>query len=214
MTNEPSDSTLVEMWSAGDARAGEQLFERYYDSVARFFFNKADEASVQDLIQRTFLACVEGLARLRGAGNFRSYLFGAAYRLLCKHYERRARERGTVDIAEISVADFAARTPSQVFIEREEQRLLLLALRAIPLEHQALLELFYWEKLPIADIAHALQIPLSTAKTRLRRSRQLLEEALAARVDSPVLLRSSLDNLERWAADVAGYHLPHPGAAR
>lgn len=203
MMSQDSDGALVEGWKAGDVRAGEVLFERYYDAVARFFLYKTDPPSAQDLVQRTFLACVEGLPRLHAAGNFRSYLFGIAYRSLCKHYERRAREFGQRDVYEISVADLAARTPTQMFAQNEEQRLLLLALRAIPLEHQVLLELMYWEKLPVVDIAAALQIPENTAKTRLRRARQLLEQAMQDLGESPDLRRSTLDNLERWAAELA-----------
>lgn len=202
MNPHDSDGTLVDAWKTGDARAGEVLFERYYPSVARFFFNKTDEASAQDLIQRTFLACIEGLQRLQASDNFRGYLFGVAYRSLCKHYERQARERGQLNVSDMSVADLAARTPTQVFAEREEQRLLLQALRAIPLEYQVLLELLYWEKMIVADIAVAMQIPLGTAKTRVRRGRQLLEEAMHALSDSPELKRSTLDNLERWAAEI------------
>jgi RNA polymerase sigma-70 factor (ECF subfamily) len=197
-----SESALVEAWRSGDAGAGESLFERYYESIARFFYNKADDASAQDLIQRTFLACIEGLPRLQAAANFRSYLFGIAYRTLCKHYERQAHERGRLDVFEISVADLNLRSPTQAFAERDEQRLLLLALRTIPLEHQVLLELLYWEKLPVAEIAAVLQIPVNTAKTRFRRSRQLLEQAMQSLGDSPELRRETLDDLDRWAAEL------------
>ncbi len=199
---------MVDAWRSGDARAGEALFERYYDSVARFFLNKTDATSAQDLVQRSFLACLEGVPRLLAAENFRSYLFGIAYRLLCKHYEGRARELGRNHAFELSVADLAARTPTQMLADRDEQRLLLVALRAIPLEHQVLLELLYWEKLPVATIAAALQIPENTAKTRLRRARQLLEQAMDELSDSPELKRSTFDNLERWAADLGLKHRP------
>lgn len=214
MTAEKSDGALVDAWKRGDPGAGEALFERYYDSVARFFFNKTDEASAQDLIQRTFLACLEGLPRLKASDSFRSWLFGVAYRSLCKHYERQVRERGRLDPLLMSVTDLAARTPTQIFAAQEEQRLLLRALRAIPLEHQVLLELLYWEKVPVADIAAALQIPLNTAKTRIRRGRQLLEQAMEALADSPELRRSTLDNIERWAAELGPEHPRRPAGLR
>lgn len=202
MQVEAPDGALVDAWKAGDARAGEVLFERYYDAVTRFFFNKTDAASAQDLVQRTFEACIVGLVRLNASDNFRGYLFGVAYRSLCKHYERHARERGRLDALVDSVADLAAVSPTQAFAAREEQRLLLRALRTIPLEHQVLLELMYWEKVPVVEIAAALQIPVNTAKTRLRRGRQLLEQAMTRLADSPELRRSTLDNLERWAAEL------------
>lgn len=210
MLTDESDGTLVDAWKRGDTRAGEALFERHYDSVARFFFNKTDEATAQDLTQRTFVACLEGLPRLNSSESFRSWLFGVAYRSLCKHYERQGRERGRLDPLLMSVTDLNARTPTQVLVAQEEQRLLLRAMRSIPLEHQVLLELLYWEKLPVADIAAALQIPLNTAKTRIRRGRQLLEQAMEALVDSPELRHSTLDNLERWVAELGPRHPRRP----
>ena len=44
-----------------------------------------------DLVQRTFLVCVEGRDRLRDDASFRSWLFGIAHNLLRKHFDARAR---------------------------------------------------------------------------------------------------------------------------
>lgn len=197
-----SDGELVQAWKAADSRAGEALFERYYNAVARFFFNKTDEASAQDLIQKTFLTCIESLHRLQSLESFRGFLFTIAYRVLCKHYEGRARERGQVDISELSVQDLALRSPTQMFAEREEQKLLLRALRSIPLESQVVLELVYWEKMTAIEVAAVMAIPEGTAKSRVRRGRQLLEEAMAKLSASEELRRSTLDNIERWADEV------------
>jgi hypothetical protein len=35
-----SDLALLAQWRDGDARAGEELFERHYDDVRRFFEHK------------------------------------------------------------------------------------------------------------------------------------------------------------------------------
>lgn len=197
-----TDAELLQAWRAGHARAGEALFERYYSAVARFFLNKTDESSAQDLIQRTFLACVEGRERLRDDLSFRSYLFGTAYRLVCKHYTTRARDRARFDPAESSIQQLTV-APSSLLLEaRQEQRILLAALRSIPLDHQFVLELFYWEKMTAAEIAGVLEIPLGTAKTRIRRGRALLAAAIREQTDSPALRESTLTNLSVWAADL------------
>ena len=105
-----SDAGLVEAWRAGDRAAGKRLFERHYAAVARFFRNKVGEAG-PDLIQRTFLACVEGRERFRQEASFRSYLFSIAYKVLCKHYreQRRSADRdGGVDFAEASAHELSS----------------------------------------------------------------------------------------------------------
>ena len=68
------DAADLVAWRGGDRPAGQRLFARYYEPVARFFINKSGDAS-GDLLQRTFLACLEGLPNFRGDGSFRSYIF-------------------------------------------------------------------------------------------------------------------------------------------
>lgn len=206
-----TDAELIQAWRTGDRASGEELFDRYYGAVARFFLNKTDESSCAELTQRTFLACLEGLERLASASNFRSYLFAIAYRLLCQHYGRINHERKKVDLLTATAQELSP-TPTQALAMRQEQRLLLAGLRSVPVEYQVVLEMFYWEQMTATEIAEALELPLGTAKTRLRRGRQLLEVALTDLADSKVLLQSTVTGLEQWAAAVRGQvALPRPG---
>ncbi len=54
-------------------------------------------------------------------------------------------------------------------------RLLLAALREIPLEYQVLLEPYNWEQLATAEIAEVLEIPGGSVRRRLVRARELVE---------------------------------------
>lgn len=197
MTDDPSDEQLLLAWRAGDRPAGAKLFSRHYDLVVRFFVNKVGAEEQADLIQRTFLACVEGRDRV-GSDRFRNYLLGIAFRQLYKHYERCRGERARLDFGTVSVQDLDP-SPSQIAVRHDEQRLLLAALRRIPLEYQVALELAYWEGYTAARLAEVLELPLGTAKTRIRRARQLVEEQLEALASSPDLLQSTRMNLDQWA---------------
>lgn len=200
MVDGDDDAVLVVAWQGGDREAGKRLFERHYPGVARFFRNKVGAAE-PDLIQRTFLACVEGLPRLREAASFRSYLFGIAYKILCKHFQQLRRDRGRTD-ADVDMARESAHglvSPSQLLAGREEQRLLLAALRRLPVDYQVALELHYWEGMTAAELGDVLDLPLGTAKTRIRRGRELLEQQMAALAGSVELLESTRANLELWA---------------
>lgn len=194
MTSTRSDEELLAAWRAGDRRAGELLFERYYDPVARFFFNKTDAEA--ELIQQTFLACVESAPKFRGDGSFRSFLFAIAYRQLCRHYRDRKGDR--LDLTEVSVAAMEP-SPSQVLVEGEELKLLLAGLRRIPVDCQVALELLYWEQLTTVEMAAVLEIPEGTVKSRLRRGRALLRQAIEALASSPDLATSTLLGIESWA---------------
>ncbi|HVI04064.1 MAG TPA: RNA polymerase sigma factor [Enhygromyxa sp.] len=200
-----ADAELLEAWRGGDKRAGKLLFERHYDAVHRFFRNKVG-SDAPDLVQKTFLGCLESVERYRGEGSFRSWLFAVAFRQLCKHYRAKASERARFDVATVSVCDFDP-TPSRMLAERREQRLLLEALRRIPMELQVALELHYWEQMSDAEIARALEMPLGTMKSRIRRGRQLLAERMAELAISPGELESTLGNLEQWAEQLRGLAL-------
>lgn len=196
------DEELLAAWRGGDRSAGNELFGRYFSSVFRFFRNKVDRG-VEDLVQRTFMACVEGRDRMRDEAMFRSYLFGAAHNILRAHYRR---ERGLVREAEVdehSIVDLGA-SPTSVLAVQDEQRMLLEALRRLPLADQTILELYYWERFDGLELAAVLGVPENTARTRLRRARLRLEEALRALHASPERLQSTLDDLDRWAGSLRG----------
>jgi RNA polymerase sigma-70 factor (ECF subfamily) len=94
------------------------------------------------------------------------------------------------------------RSPADRVTDREEQRLLLRALRALPLELQTLLELAYWEGLSDRELAEILEIPAGTIKSRLRKARQQLEQLMSTLAGSPGLLQSSRITLDAWAAGI------------
>lgn len=193
-----SDIELLEAWRGGDKQAGKQLFERHYHAIDRFFANKVGEDAA-DLAQKTFVGALEGIDRFGGALEFRSWLFGIAYRQLCKHYRTSARRRAHFDVGTVTAHDLDP-TPSSMLARSEEERLLLEALRQIPVEMQVALELHYWEQMTDAEIARALELPLGTAKSRIRRARLVLGERLEALAGSQTKLQSTLANLEGWAA--------------
>ena len=101
------------------------------------------------------------------------------------------------DFAEISLDDLSP-SPSAVIAVHEEQRLLLEALRRIPLDCQVVLELYYWEDMVAPELAEVLGIPEGTARSRLRRARELLNQKMRLLARSPSLLKTTLSDLEHW----------------
>ena len=192
------DAALLEAWRAGDQAAGDRLVRRHFAVIYRFFRNKVD-GDVDDLVQKTFLKCTNARASIREGGSFRAYLFATARNVLKDHYRSRGRDR--LDLTSVSALDLGI-SPSQLIEEKQEHRLLLAALRAIPVDDQIALELVYWEQLKAREIAEIFDIPEGTARTRLRRARLSLEAKLAELSRSPQLLASTLDNLERWSASI------------
>ena len=199
MTMESSDGELLERWRSGDAASGEALFERYYDMVERFFLNKVS-SGVQDLVQETFTRCVESRERIRDNERFRMYMFAIAYNVLTGYLRERYRSDRAIDLSEISVCDVAP-GPSSVVAHRREHRLLIEALRNIPVDDQVILELHYWEQLTTHQMAEVIGAPVGTVRGRLQRARARLEEVMQRLAESPQDLTSTLARLDDWAAE-------------
>lgn len=191
------DQGLLDAWRAGDQASGGALFDRYFEVVARFFSNKVADG-LDDLVQQTFLAAVEARDRYRGDAPFRNFLLRIAHHILCKHY-RHGRVRQVVpDFSVTAIADLDP-SPSVLVAQRGEQQVLLRALRRIPLELQVVLELAFWEQLTAQEIADVVEIPLGTAKTRIRRAKELVRMQIEQIASSPRELEGSLEDLDAWA---------------
>ena len=194
------DVELLAQWREGDLAAGDQLFDRHFASIHRFFRNKVGEG-LEDLVQQTFMACVEGKERFRSDSSFRTYLFGVAHNLLREHYRTQRRTAEAIDFAETSAADTGV-GPNTLVGKRREQRLLLEALRRIPIDSQIVLELYYWEEMSASQTAEVLGLPEGTVRGRVRRAKQLLKQQLGRLARSTEELDTTVGGLEGWAASL------------
>lgn len=175
MSADPTDLELFTLWRAGDNHAGSTLVKRHFAALHRFFSTKA-HGQEEDLIQQTFVACVEARDAFRGESSFRTYLFTLARYQLFTHY-RKVYRRADIDFTTTSLCDLGT-SPSGALLRSEERHLLERALQRLPVDQQIALELTYFEGLSAADIATVLSVPENTVYSRLRRAKAHLREAL------------------------------------
>lgn len=176
------DLALLEAWQRGDEVAARTLFERHFDDVYRFFRNKcAHEAD--DLVQRTFLACVRSRDRFRAESSFRTYLFTIARHELYGYLRRRKRDGDKLDFGVTSLGEIVT-TPATRFARDQAAERLRLALTQLSVDQQLLIELRYWHDLDATALGEVFEVPPATVRTRLRRARLALRETLGDDVES------------------------------
>lgn len=185
----------VAAWMRGEAGAERALVQRFYPGVRRFFDLRCANAA-DDLTQQTFLALIEAKARFEGRSKFKTFLFGIAHKQLLRHLQGqaqgpRARRYGTQSAEATSL--------SMVAVRKQEHQLVLMALTQLPIPMQVLVELYYWEDMPLADIATVLDANPSTVGSRLARARELLRENIAAMTRPGSLRDRLLEDLEAWS---------------
>jgi RNA polymerase sigma factor (sigma-70 family) len=191
-----SDEELLAAWRAGAVTSGERLWHRHSRSVQRFFYNKVPWAVATDLAQRTFEA---GLRVQQPVRSFRNYLLGIARHQLFDHLrsEKRRAQR-EIDLDMLVIEDTVAVAEDWVCAKREK-RVLLRALRRLPLSVQLALELRYWERMSDREISEVLAVPIGTVKSRIAAGHVELRAAIKRLELSPERLQSTLDTLDSWA---------------
>ena len=196
------DIELYRAWRDGDRDAGSRIIDRYLESIGRFFANKVtDPADIEDLVGATFERCAASLGKFQESSSFRTYLFGIA-RNVWRDYIKKKRRRGdAVDFSVTQLEDLGP-SPSVLIGDRQEQIILLRALRQIPLELQVVIELSYFEKMTQAQIAETLGIPAGTAASRLRRGKRAVIDRIAELASDKALLESTMHGLQDWIAKV------------
>ncbi len=187
------DYALLSAWRDGDRTAGDRLFERHFAVVCDFFRNKVS-CGVDDLVQRTFVTCIEVQSGFAGRSSFRAYLLGVARKILLRHYRERYRDGSTFAPMVTSVCAIDP-SPSAMTAKYQEHAALLEALRRLPLDLQIALELYFWEGLTMREIADVLEVPPGTAASRLRRAKAAVGQTLESNRQAP--------GGEGWAARLA-----------
>ena len=196
MTDALHDFELLDRWGAGDRAAADELIGRHFDALYKFFVSKASEA-VDDLVQDTLLACMSARERFARRSSFRTFLFGTARNILFEHYRKRRREPEAL-VGESRLIDLDP-SPSTIMVHRAEQRVLLEALRRLPLDYQIAIELYQWEGLTGPELAEVLGISLTAVRSRLHRAKGELRRQIEEISASDEILRSTLAGLDQWA---------------
>lgn len=166
------DFELLERWCAGQRDAGNELLERHFQSLYRFFSNKVQD-DLDELVQATMLACVRSVGQFRRQSSFKTYLFGIARNQLYTYFRQRERDRKHLDFGVTSLADMGI-TPGERIHRGRRQALLLDALRKLPVEQQVLLELYYWEEMSVGELSELFDIAETATRARLTRARRSL----------------------------------------
>jgi RNA polymerase sigma-70 factor (ECF subfamily) len=142
-------------------------FETVWRSLRRFGIG---EGQADDAAQRVFLVFADRLSTVE-VGRERPYLIGIAVRVAAnlRRQQLRSREEPSSDLDE---APSSARDPETLLVERQRRQRLDQALGALPEPQRDIFVLYEIEGFSIPEIAGALEIPLGTAASRLRRARE------------------------------------------
>jgi RNA polymerase sigma-70 factor (ECF subfamily) len=198
-STEHDDDALMAAYARGDAVAFEQLYARHRLALYRFvrrLLGSANGAQVDEVFQDTWLRVVQARARwLPQGASFRTWLFTVAHHRAIDLLRRNGREVA-LDAHEAADGEPwqpeaaawqhwpapASATPQGdelAFWRRAGERLLA-CLDELPLAQRSAFLLHHDDGLTLAEVAHALEVGLETAKTRLRYAMAKLRACMGA----------------------------------
>jgi len=179
------DADVVQL-RRGDLDALTALIARYQNRLYRYLLRLVREpAEAEDLFQQSWLRVAEKIRSYDPSRSFDSWLFTIARNLALDHL-RRVRPR-SLDEPALRGSDsesLADRLPSgeilplDRILEIERSGRLAAALLDLPASYREVLSLRFEEEMTLEEIAEVLGAPLSTVKSRLRRSLEQLRSTL------------------------------------
>ena len=143
------------------------------DAAARLILRDPDKA--KDAVQETLVRAWRDLPTLRSNDRFDAWLHRLLVRSCIDEARRLRRHRFDVELTSIDVA--AADDSMSSMADRDQ---LDRGFDRLEPEARALIVLHHYLDLPMSDVAHALGIPLGTAKSRLHRALGSMRAALDA----------------------------------
>jgi RNA polymerase sigma-70 factor (ECF subfamily) len=171
---------VVKAARAGDGEAFEALLLSDAPLAHRVILGIIPEpADAEDVLQEAMIRAWRDLPKLRKPTHWPGWFRRIAVRAALDH-ARSASRHPTRGLLPIIASD--ANTNGQGSVDQRDE--ILQALRALPHGERALLVLRFGADLPMSDVAHSLDIPLGTAKSRLHRSLARLRNSLEMTDDS------------------------------
>ena len=168
-----TDEIIVERALTGDAEAFGELVQRWERRIFALTYGMLGrEEDARDATQETFLAAFRNLRGFRGEAKVSSWLHRIAVNQ-CISRQRRSKVRSESaldDEHETNAASFAtplSHSPVRVAEDRQETAAVRRAINSLPVELRQVVVMKEFEELTFREIADALDLPLSTVKSRL-----------------------------------------------
>jgi len=149
----------------------EQIVRKHGDMVLRLAVSHVgNRTDAEDVFQEVFIRLVRSIDKIQDEDHLRNWLIRVTINRSRSVFSSapRKRELPVEELPEIveESLDTAAPTPATDAMQR------------LPEKYRTPLHLFYFEELPISDIARILESSEGTVKSQLSRGRQMLRESL------------------------------------
>ncbi|MFN8526140.1 MAG: sigma-70 family RNA polymerase sigma factor [Chloroflexota bacterium] len=190
------DDRLIAQIAGGDDAALVALYRRYARQVYSLALRMlSDEESTEEVVQDTFVRVWHRAAAYDASrARFGTWILGITHNLAVDELRRRRARPSTISHNPHAEGDarldfpslVRAHDPQSVAEASDVGTAVRVALRRLPREQRAAIELAYFGGLTQSEIADATGVPLGTIKSRIRLGMVTLQNTLAVRDYGPI----------------------------
>lgn len=157
----------------------DEIMNQYGQEILQLVYSYVNNKEVaEDLTQDIFVKCYKSLHTYKGKSKLRTWLWRIAINH-CKDYTKSwYNKKVIVTENESTYTGVQKENVEQTVIQNDEDRRLASAVMNLPIIYREVIYLFYFEELPIKDIAMVIEVKENTIKTRLKKARELLKKGL------------------------------------
>ena len=185
------DQALIAKIKAGNIKAYDVLVAKYQGKLARLLSRFIrDNAEIEDVVQETFIKAYRALPSFRGDSAFYTWLYRIGINT-AKNYLVSANRR-TPTTQEFDVEDAESyeqgdslhdvNTPENILISKQVVLALNDAVESLPGELKTAIALRELDGLSYEEIAHHMDCPIGTVRSRIFRARGVIAEKLDPRL--------------------------------
>ena len=153
------------------------VFEKHHDAVRRYLQRRVGADTGEELAAQTFEEAFRTRSRFDPAvADARPWLMGIATNLLGHHYRAEVARLRVLRRAATMASTVGEDDPDARLDARIAARVLARALQEMSQGERDIVLLYAWADLTYAEIAHALDLPIGTVRSRFHRIRGRLRE--------------------------------------
>jgi RNA polymerase sigma-70 factor (ECF subfamily) len=177
MIQTDNDLALVQRLAAGDDATMHELYAAYGQRLYAYALRLTDDpAQAEDVVQDALVAAWKSAQTFRGEGRLLAWLLGIVHHTALKSV--RHRSQPITDEME-EMLETGQASPEQQVERDERSEQVRDCLGSLSPDHQAVLELVFYQGLSLEEVAEVCQVPVGTVKSRLSYARRSLRGMLS-----------------------------------
>ena len=185
------DQTLVKRVQSGDKKAFDILVLKYQHKIVQLISRYIkDSSEALDVAQESFIKAYRALPNFRGDSAFYTWLYRIAINT-AKNYLVAQSRRYSYDNVEVQVAEQLESaihlkdqdTPEHLLLSDEIARTIRQTIDALPDDLRTAISLREYEGMSYEEIAHIMDCPVGTVRSRIFRAREAIDKKLKPLLD-------------------------------